>query len=151
MRVNLGCGSYYLDGWLNVDADVDVRADVHMDPVDFVRHSADQADEVYLGDYLERIPVGDAVALLTLLRERLAAGTVVSAVVAGDQHWLLDVFGQAAFPGTEPIDLDDWEPTRAALDGPTPWTSGARAVAPGPGAAVDVADRSDVGPHTLRS
>ncbi len=80
MKVNLGCGQAYMPGWVNVDASPDVKADVSLDAVDFVRQYGDQVEEVYLGHVLEHLLPGDALVLLTLLCERLPQGAVVSAV-----------------------------------------------------------------------
>lgn len=81
MRVNLGCGQAYMPGWVNVDPNPDVKADVYLDAVDFVLRYANQVAEVYLGHVLEHLLPGDAVVLVTLLCERLPQGAVVSAVV----------------------------------------------------------------------
>jgi GT2 family glycosyltransferase/glycosyltransferase involved in cell wall biosynthesis/predicted SAM-dependent methyltransferase len=80
VRVNLGCGPLYLDGWVNVDSDPDVRADVHGDAVEFIREHAESISEVYMGHLIEHLTLDDAVVLLITVAERLAAGTTVSAV-----------------------------------------------------------------------
>lgn len=80
MRLNLGCGPLYLEGWVNVDSDADVRADHHGDAIEFVRRHAPAVTEVYMGHFLEHLRLGDALALLILIRERLEPGAVVSAV-----------------------------------------------------------------------
>jgi GT2 family glycosyltransferase/glycosyltransferase involved in cell wall biosynthesis/predicted SAM-dependent methyltransferase len=80
VRVNLGCGQAYMDGWVNVDASTDVKADIYLDAADFVRQYGDQVEEVYMGHVLEHILPGDALVTLRLLCERLPKGAVVSAV-----------------------------------------------------------------------
>jgi GT2 family glycosyltransferase/glycosyltransferase involved in cell wall biosynthesis/predicted SAM-dependent methyltransferase len=80
VRVNLGCGQVYMDGWVNVDSSPDVKADVYLDAADFVRHYGDQVEEVYMGHVLEHILPGDALVTLRLLCERLPKGALVSAV-----------------------------------------------------------------------
>ncbi|MGH3368725.1 MAG: hypothetical protein ACRDPR_01875, partial [Nocardioidaceae bacterium] len=80
MRVNLGSGQAYMDGWVNVDASPDVRADIYLDAADFVRQYGDEVSEVYMGHVLEHILPGDALVTLRLLCERLPGGAVVSAV-----------------------------------------------------------------------
>jgi O-antigen biosynthesis protein len=88
VRVNLGSGLAYMPGWVNVDESPDVKADIHLDAVDFVRQYGDQVEEVYMGHVLEHILPGDALTLLKLLYERLPAGAVVSAVTPDmDQIW----------------------------------------------------------------
>lgn len=80
MRVNLGCGQAYMPGWVNVDASPDVKADLHMDLVDFVRLHGHEVEEVYMGHVLEHLMPGEARNGLRLLCEQLPAGAVVSAV-----------------------------------------------------------------------
>ena len=58
MRVNLGCGQVYMEGWTNVDASRDVKADIYMEAADFLRQYADEIDEVYMGHVLEHIMSG---------------------------------------------------------------------------------------------
>lgn len=81
MRVNLGCGSAYMEGWVNVDPSPDVRADIYLDAAEFVRQYGDEVEEVYLGHVLEHLMPGEAIVALRLLNERLSPGAVVSAVV----------------------------------------------------------------------
>lgn len=80
MRVNLGCGQAYMEGWVNVDASPDVKADIYLDVAEFVRQYGDQVDEVYMGHVIEHLLPGYALTTLRLLNERLRPGAVVSAV-----------------------------------------------------------------------
>ena len=80
MRVNLGCGQAYLEGWVNVDASANVRADVHMDAIEFVRQHGQDIEEVFMGHVLEHLMPTDALSLLVLLNERTRPGCLVSAV-----------------------------------------------------------------------
>ena len=82
MKVNLGCGNAYLEGWVNVDADPDVRADVYSDAFEFVREHGSECNEIYMGHFLEHLMPGAARDLLALMAVRLAPGTVISAVSA---------------------------------------------------------------------
>lgn len=81
MRVNLGCGTSYLDGWVNVDAYEGVRADIYADAFEFVREHGGEVDELFMGHFLEHMLPASAVALLALMRDSLRLGATVSAVV----------------------------------------------------------------------
>ena len=81
MKVNLGCGTSYRDGWVNVDAYPGVKADIYSDAFEFVQDYGPEVTELYMGHMLEHMLPASAVALLTLMRDRLCEGAVVSAVV----------------------------------------------------------------------
>ena len=53
MKVNLGCGSDYRRGWLNIDNDSDVKADLHLD----INAAAlpEKAEYIYTDNVLEHI------------------------------------------------------------------------------------------------
>ncbi len=91
MRVNLGCGQAYMEGWTNVDASPDVKADIHLDAAEFVRQYGDQVDEVYMGHVMEHLMPGYASSLLRLLNERLRPGTVIS-VVTPDMRAIFEAY-----------------------------------------------------------
>lgn len=80
MKVNLGCGSAYVAGWVNVDASEEVRADVHLDARDFIRLHGRETRELYMGHFIEHLMPADALALLRSIVEGLPEGAVVSAV-----------------------------------------------------------------------
>ena len=80
MRVNLGCGQAYMEGWTNVDESRDVKADIYMEAAEFLRQYASEIDEIYMGHVLEHIMPGDALVTLRIMNERLRPGTVISAV-----------------------------------------------------------------------
>jgi predicted SAM-dependent methyltransferase len=80
MKVNLGCGSAYLDGWVNVDAREDVRADFHLDAQGFISEHGHETEELYMGHFLEHLMPRDALGLLRTVVEGLPEGAVVSAV-----------------------------------------------------------------------
>ena len=67
MRVNLGCGQAYMEGWTNVDASPDVKADIYMEAAQFLRQYADEIDEIYMGHVLEHIMPGDALVTLRIM------------------------------------------------------------------------------------
>jgi GT2 family glycosyltransferase/predicted SAM-dependent methyltransferase/glycosyltransferase involved in cell wall biosynthesis len=80
MKVNLGCGQAYMEGWTNVDESRDVKADIYMEAAEFLRQYAHEIDEIYMGHVLEHIMPGDALVTLRIMNERLRPGTMVSAV-----------------------------------------------------------------------
>ena len=81
MKVNLGSGSSYIEGWVNVDSNPDVRADVYMEAFDFVRMQGSEIEELYMGHFLEHLMPASAAALLALVADELPEGARVSAVV----------------------------------------------------------------------
>jgi GT2 family glycosyltransferase/glycosyltransferase involved in cell wall biosynthesis/predicted SAM-dependent methyltransferase len=81
MRVNLGSGHGYMQGWVNVDGNPDVNPDVCMDSFEFVREHGHEVTELYMGHFLEHLLPASAVALLAMIAERLPQGAQVSAVV----------------------------------------------------------------------
>ncbi|HVX47479.1 MAG TPA: glycosyltransferase [Mycobacteriales bacterium] len=111
MKVNLGSGPAYLPGWVNVDASPDAKADVHSDPLDFVRHYGDQVEEIYIGNALEHGVPESTLPLLRLLRDRLPGGAQITAATPNlDQSSLSELFSQAGFGDVELIDPQAWMP-----------------------------------------
>jgi GT2 family glycosyltransferase/glycosyltransferase involved in cell wall biosynthesis len=80
-----------MEGWTNVDASPDVKADIHLDAAEFVRQYGDQVDEVYMGHVIEHLMPGYAVTLLRLLNEKLRPGTVIS-VVTPDMRAIFEAY-----------------------------------------------------------
>lgn len=80
MRVNLGSGLGYMEGWVNVDASPDVKTDVRLDAFEFVERFGPEVDELYMGHFLEHLLREQAESLLRTMIDRLPVGTVVSAV-----------------------------------------------------------------------
>lgn len=105
MKVNLGCRGGYFDGWTNVDADAGVRADIHLDPLDFLRRYADDIDTLYVGALLEQHPVEYALSLLRLANDRLRPGTLVVAVTH-DVKAILRAAVTGALPAAESAAAD---------------------------------------------
>jgi predicted SAM-dependent methyltransferase len=103
MRVNLGCGQAYLDGWVNVDSDTAVHADVYCDAFDFVREHGDEIEELYMGHFLDHLLPNSAVVLLSLIRDCLPAGALVS-VVTPD---IRAIFGAYRTGEITDIELDE--------------------------------------------
>ena len=87
MRLNIGCGSNYVDGWVNVDVNEKVYADVHADAA-LLRMGDSCAEMVYLGHVLEYVHVQDATSVLTEARRLLEPGGLLC--VAGPNVGELD-------------------------------------------------------------
>lgn len=81
MRLNLGCGDHYADGWVNVDIEVNdrVRPDVVAD-LRQLPFRLDRVEAVYLGHVLEHLPFEDARRVLVELQGQLPPGTPVMVV-----------------------------------------------------------------------
>lgn len=80
MKVNLGCGQAYMEGWVNVDEMPDVKADVYANAFEFVEEHGAEIEELYMGHFLEHLLPADSESLLRLIVQRLPAGAQVSAV-----------------------------------------------------------------------
>lgn len=72
-RLNLGCGDYYVDGWVNVDVTQNERVtpDVVADITGGIPFDDDSFDRVYLGHVLEHLPVELVVPVLADVRRVL--------------------------------------------------------------------------------
>jgi predicted SAM-dependent methyltransferase len=81
-RVNLGCGEWKLDGYVNVDSDPRVSPDVCRDAVDYLAEQPDASvDEAYAGHFLEHLEREDGLTVLRELRRALRPGGIVGVVV----------------------------------------------------------------------
>lgn len=82
MKVNLGCGNFPIRGYVNVDADPTVRADVCADAFDYLAALADASiAEVYAGHFLEHLDRPDATRFLAECFRVLEPGGVCALVV----------------------------------------------------------------------
>lgn len=75
MRLNVGCGTHYADGWVNTDAveSTDTHPDVRATGHDFP-FTTGTFEQVYLGHVLEHVPWPDVEAFLTEVRRVLQPG-----------------------------------------------------------------------------
>lgn len=67
MKLNLGCGPYYVRGWHNVDHGFPGYVDERVDLSGDLPWPADSLDAVYAGHVLEHISEEDCVSLLSSL------------------------------------------------------------------------------------
>lgn len=80
MKINLGCGRKYLEGYVNCDVVPAVRADRHFDLNTFPYPFADSsADEIFMDNVLEHLD--DVVRVMTELHRVLKPGGVLRIIV----------------------------------------------------------------------
>lgn len=79
MRVNIGCGATYAEGWVNVDIEPSVIADVHADATQLPLGDS-QAEMVYLGHMLEHVPLDQVPLVLAEARRLLQPGGFLAVV-----------------------------------------------------------------------
>lgn len=72
MRVNLGCGDRYADGWHNVDRDSPHRKDETVDLTKPLPWPAQSVTHAYLGHVLEHLTQGQACHLMVRLHRAMA-------------------------------------------------------------------------------
>lgn len=56
IKINLGCGKDYREGWINVDFNKEVKADIYADFTSKLPLKNNYADLVLLDNILEHIP-----------------------------------------------------------------------------------------------
>ena len=79
--VNLGCGDYYAEGWMNVDhADSPCRADQRVDITAPLPWPPGSVSRVYLGHVLEHITAAQCADLLGRLHNLVVPGGELMAV-----------------------------------------------------------------------
>lgn len=80
LRLNVGCGPFRLEGWLNLDENPTVGADLHVcvPPLPF---EANRAEEIYAGHYLEHLDPEEADVFLEECRRVLVPGGKLGLVV----------------------------------------------------------------------
>lgn len=75
MKVNLGCGRFKLDGFVNVDVNEDLQPDVVAFAKDYMETLPDNGVEVvYMGHMIEHITVQEGGELLAVIAQKLHPG-----------------------------------------------------------------------------
>lgn len=98
MRLNLGPGEHYADGWVNLDASGAVRCDQIVDgAAPFAGFADGCAQAVYLGHVLEHVWWPDVVPLLGEVRRVLRPGGTVL-VTGPDMVRLIHRFAEGLEP-----------------------------------------------------
>lgn len=111
MRLNIGCGDFKADGWVNVDRHPSVEPDVLADVVEGLPFTDGSAELVYAGHVLEHLWLDDVpIALKEISRVLAADGTLMvvgpDSVRARDGGWPPEVLdgilhGKGRWPGDE--------------------------------------------------
>jgi len=65
MRLNLGCGFRKIEGYVNIDARKEVKPDKVLDVTKGLPYDDDSVDEVRAYDFLEHIPIGKTVFVIS--------------------------------------------------------------------------------------
>ena len=114
MKLNVGCGEFYADGWVNMD--VAENESVHPDIIGSITDlpgpsELANAEMVYMGHVLEHIPYQTVAPSLRLLWQRCISGARVAIVGPDvDRAGLLHALGQL-----------DWHTVVGALQGEGRW------------------------------
>lgn len=80
-KVNLGCGNDYREGWLNIDFNDSVRADVYCDFCDGLPIADDSCDYVLLDNVLEHVKRENYSQFLNDLHRVCVSGATVDIFV----------------------------------------------------------------------
>ena len=82
MKLNIGCGRDYRNGWINCDASRAVKADQYFDLTTGLPFDDHAADEIYISGVLEQIgPNKDFLFVMNELHRVLKASGTMSLVV----------------------------------------------------------------------
>lgn len=98
MKLNLGCGPYYAVGWTNVEyPGAQYRCDVEADFLAPLPPELTDLEAVYMGHFLEHLPLGEIPSALRALRDRMLPGAPI-AVVGPDTKKAYDMFTRGLIP-----------------------------------------------------
>jgi predicted SAM-dependent methyltransferase len=91
LKLNLGCGNVYMEGWVNIDIESD-KADIRHDLRMPLPYDDNAADFIYSEHFLEHLPVHDGLALLCECRRVLKPGGIVRVAVPDLSYLLFRYF-----------------------------------------------------------
>lgn len=99
MKLHLGCGQYYIDGWVNVDASPEgaVKADIHGN-IEDLEYPDGSIDEIKMIAVFEHFPRHAAIMQLRKMYKWLADGGTVEVLVP-DFFRTVDKMKESASPG----------------------------------------------------
>ena len=81
IKLNLGSNKWRFDGWINIDADPVVEPNIVEDCVNLPNFSANVADEIYAGHFLEHLTNDEGKIALKKWKEILKPGGLLHVVV----------------------------------------------------------------------
>lgn len=98
MKLNLGSGPYYATGWTNVEyPGTQYRCDLEADFLAPLPPEITNVEAVYMGHFLEHLPLGEIPAALRALRDRMVPDAPI-AVVGPDTERAYDMFTRGVIP-----------------------------------------------------
>ena len=100
VRLNLGCGYDHIDGYVNIDNREEVKPDVVCDVIDGLPYEDSTVDYVRAHDFLEHIPLGLTVPVVTEIWRVLKPGGTLESLTPDAEN------GQGAFQ--DPHHLSFW-------------------------------------------
>jgi GT2 family glycosyltransferase len=74
IRLNLGCGYDHRDGYVNIDNRADVKPDLICDVLSGLPYDDNSVDEIRAYDFLEHIPIGETINVITEIWRVLKPG-----------------------------------------------------------------------------
>lgn len=121
MRLNIGSGDHYQDGWVNIDLSPTVRADLYLDVAEGLPYQDGEVEKIYAGHVLEHLTFGQIAVFLADVRRVLVAGGQLMVVgpdvdrcrATGNVELIeRAVHGEHRWPGDEHL----WECTEAQVE-----------------------------------
>ena len=80
LRLNLGCGRYKLDGFINIDSEESVNPDLISDALD-LPFQVNSVDEIYCGHMLEHLTLEEGKKALRYWKSLLVEGGIITITV----------------------------------------------------------------------
>ena len=99
MKINLGSGNRPVEGWVNVDIQQRVNPDVCCDITEGLPFPDHSADEIRAFDFLEHLPLGKQIFVITEIWRVLIPGGVF-------EHFTPSTDGRGAF--MDPTHMSFW-------------------------------------------
>ena len=118
IRLNVGCGDYRLEGWINIDAAVSSAADLNIEVPPLPWNNA-SVSEIYAGHFLEHLGRVPAASFLDECWRVLEPGGRLGILVPDMREWarryVLDEWAPMEFPAGHHRDLRDLDDACDAL------------------------------------